>query len=104
LIDAHAGGLSTSVGDEGVRLSGGQRQRLAIARALVGRPRLLLLDEPTTYLDDTAVAALMDSLAMLPWRPGILMITHDAAAAAHADRIVHLREGRTIGAGALIGY
>jgi ABC-type bacteriocin/lantibiotic exporter with double-glycine peptidase domain len=86
----------TPVGDEGVGLSGGQRQRIAIARALIGEPGLLLFDEPTTYLDERAVAALMENLGRLPQAPTIVLVTHDPQAARHAHRLVELREGRIV--------
>jgi ABC-type bacteriocin/lantibiotic exporter with double-glycine peptidase domain len=89
-------GYDTRVGDEGVGLSGGQRQRIAIARALLGEPGLLLLDEPTTYLDEAGVTALMANLASLPRVPTVVLVTHDPQAAAHADRVVELRDGRVV--------
>jgi ATP-binding cassette subfamily B protein len=95
-VDAMPAGLDSQVGDEGALLSGGQRQRLAIARALTGRPRLLLLDEPTTYLDNDAVAAVLANLTRLPWRPTILLITHDLEVAGRTGRTVELREGRIV--------
>jgi ABC-type bacteriocin/lantibiotic exporter with double-glycine peptidase domain len=89
-------GYATPVGDEGVGLSGGQRQRIAIARALVGAPALLILDEPTTYLDDDAVHTLMDRLLALPQSPTVLLITHDPHVAAYGERVVELRDGRVV--------
>jgi ABC-type bacteriocin/lantibiotic exporter with double-glycine peptidase domain/glycosyltransferase involved in cell wall biosynthesis len=95
-VEAMPAGLDSQVGDEGALMSGGQRQRIAIARALIGRPRLLLLDEPTTYLDHDAVATVLANLTRLPWQPTILLITHDAEVARRADRTVELREGRIV--------
>jgi ATP-binding cassette subfamily B protein len=92
-IEALPEGYDTQVGDEGVRLSGGQRQRIALARALLSEPALLVLDEPTTHLDEAAIAALIESLEELPTAPTILLVTHDPDVAAHAERIVHLRDG-----------
>ncbi len=89
-------GYETSVGDEGAGLSGGQRQRLAIARALMGAPALLILDEPTTYLDDDAVHALLDRVLALPQSPTVLLITHDPHVAAYAERVIELRDGRVV--------
>jgi ABC-type multidrug transport system fused ATPase/permease subunit len=93
-IDALPNGYETQVGEEGVRLSGGQRQRIAIARALFGSPRLLILDEPTTYLDHAAILELLETLNGLRNAPTVLLVTHDPAVAARADRVVHLRDGR----------
>jgi ATP-binding cassette subfamily B protein len=93
-IDRLPEGYLTLVGDEGTGLSGGQRQRLALARALVAKPRLLLLDEPTTFLDEQAVSAVLKNLRALPSSPTIVIVTHDAGAARLAERVVHLRRGR----------
>jgi ABC-type bacteriocin/lantibiotic exporter with double-glycine peptidase domain len=89
-------GYETWVGDEGTGLSGGQRQRIAIARALIGQPRLLLLDEPTTYLDESGLTALMRSLESLPRAPTVVVVTHDPHVTAHTDRTVELRDGRVV--------
>ncbi|WP_349369117.1 ATP-binding cassette domain-containing protein [Salinarimonas sp.] len=80
-------------------LSGGQRQRLAIARALVARPRLLLADEPTSMLDQSLRMDLLGTLeaARAAYRPGILFITHDLALAYHfCDRIAVMEAGRIV--------
>jgi ATP-binding cassette subfamily B protein len=87
------GGYEARIGDDGVLLSGGQRQRLALARALLGSPSLLMLDEPTTHLDTAGVDELIESLTA-GGGPGILMVTHDPIVAASAGRTLHLRDGR----------
>ena len=91
-IEELPGGYEARIGDEGVLLSGGQRQRLALARALLGSPRLLMLDEPTTHLDTAGVDELIGSLTV-GGGPGILMVTHDPTVAASAGRILSLRDG-----------
>ncbi|MEA2299753.1 MAG: ATP-binding cassette, subfamily bacterial [Solirubrobacteraceae bacterium] len=96
-VRALPAGYATALGDDAVRLSGGQRQRIAIARALLGDPALLVLDEPTTHLDDAAIGALMANLTGLPRAPSVIIVTHDPGVAARADRIVHLRDGRIVG-------
>jgi ATP-binding cassette, subfamily B, bacterial len=87
-------GYDTGVGDEGELLSGGQRQRIAMARALLGDPKLLLLDEPTTYLDERAIVDFLARLDQLPRSPTVVIVTHSDAVAARADRVIELREGR----------
>ena len=89
-------GLEHRLGHRPAELSGGERQRVAIARALVGRPRLLLADEPTGALDSEASARVMDLLATLRRRHGmtVVLVSYDPLAVAQADRVVTLRDGR----------
>jgi ABC-type multidrug transport system fused ATPase/permease subunit len=96
-IEALPDAYSTRIGDEGVGLSGGQRQRIAVARALLGAPALLILDEPTTYLDERAVTELMTRLARLPQSPALLLVTHDPNVTLHAERVIELRDGHAVG-------
>jgi len=79
------------------QLSGGQQQRVAVARALVGRPSILLADEPTGNLDSRNGDAVMELLQALH-REGatICMVTHDQRFSRHADRTVHLFDGRVV--------
>jgi putative ABC transport system ATP-binding protein len=79
------------------QLSGGQQQRVAVARALVGRPLILLADEPTGNLDSKNGEAVMELLRELH-RDGatICMVTHDTRYAKHAERTVHLFDGRIV--------
>jgi putative ABC transport system ATP-binding protein len=79
------------------QLSGGQQQRVAVARALVGRPSILLADEPTGNLDSNNGTAVMDLLRDLHAQGAtICMVTHDPRYAAFADRNVHLFDGRVV--------
>ena len=87
-------GVDTVVGERGARLSGGQRQRIAIARALVRRPALLVLDEATASLDPETEAALCDTFAKLRGRVTVLAISHQPAIVARADRIYRVADGR----------
>lgn len=84
------GGLEHVVGERGGKLSGGQRQRIMIARALVRRPRLLVLDEATSSLDQDSEDAICDTLAALRGELTILAISHRPAFAAISDRVVQV--------------
>lgn len=89
-------GLDTTVGEHGFALSGGELQRLAIARAIVHSPRLLILDEPTNHLDAEAVAGVLEGILTSPDRPTILLASHDERLIAAADRVYDLVGGRLI--------
>jgi ABC-type bacteriocin/lantibiotic exporter with double-glycine peptidase domain len=86
-------GYQTPVGENGMLLSGGQRQRIAIARALLGTPRVLILDEPANHLDTDSVTALIANLRTLPQRPALLIVTHDERMLAHANCVCQLGKG-----------
>ena len=91
-------GLLNSAGDYPMTMSGGERQRLAIARALAGRPQILLADEPTGSLDSTGTSEIVDLLAQVHAEgQTILLVTHDDTVAAAAQRTVTLRDGRIDG-------
>jgi putative ABC transport system ATP-binding protein len=81
-----------------VQLSGGEQQRVALARAFIGRPPLILADEPTGNLDTVNGAMVLEMLEQLNRREGatLVLVTHDAALAAHAGRIVTLQDGRIV--------
>jgi ATP-binding cassette, subfamily C, bacterial len=93
------GRLDTVVGDRGMRLSGGERQRLALARALLRDPELLVLDEATSSLDSENELVVRDALARLHGRTTMLIIAHRLVTASHADQIVVLDAGRVVEAG-----
>ena len=92
-------GLETMIGKEGVRLSGGERQRLAIARMLVLRPNLVILDESTSALDVHTEKNLFTSLADFLEGKSILIIAHRLSSVEHADYIYVLHEGSVVESG-----
>lgn len=87
-------GYDTVVSERGSSLSGGQRQRLAIARALLRDPGLLLLDEPTTGLDRASAATVLTALDRLATGRTTILVTHDQDLLAWCDRVVEVRDGR----------
>jgi putative ABC transport system ATP-binding protein len=91
-------GLASRVHHFPTQLSGGQQQRVAIARAIVGKPRILLADEPTGNLDSAMGEEVMDILHDLNRKDGttIVMVTHDERFARQTDRIVRLFDGRQV--------
>lgn len=86
-------GLDTLVGEHGARFSGGQRQRLALARALIRRPRLLLLDEPTSALDPVSEEAVCQTLKRLASDTTVLVISHQPALLRVADVVFRAVDG-----------
>ncbi len=93
-------GLGERMGHFPHKLSGGEQQRVAMARALVGSPRILLADEPTGNLDSATSKQVLDLLRHLRNQLGltVIMVTHDPAVAARADRRLHIVDGRLVDA------
>jgi len=92
-------GYATAIGDRGVQLSGGQRQRLAIARAALRRPSVLILDEATSALDAESESLVQDALRALDYRPTTLIVAHRLSTVVNVDRVVVLDRGRIVAIG-----
>ncbi len=99
IVEGREGGLDARVEQNGRNLSGGQRQRLTIARALLSRPDILILDDSASALDYATDAALRASLRTLPDETTVFIVSQRAASIRHADRIVVLEDGVPVGIG-----
>lgn len=93
VVRGKEGGLDARIEQGGRNLSGGQRQRLTIARALVRRPRILILDDSASALDFATDAALRRALRQLPFAPTTFVVSQRAASVMHADTIIVLEDG-----------
>ncbi len=93
------GGLDMEITAEGRNLSGGQRQRLSIARALVGSPDILILDDSASALDYVTEKALRTALAELPNKPTLFIVSQRTSSLRHADKILVLDDGALVGCG-----
>ncbi|MFU8830817.1 MAG: ATP-binding cassette domain-containing protein, partial [Wenzhouxiangella sp.] len=89
-------GLQTPLGERGGRLSGGQRQLLAIARAILADPEILVLDEATSNLDSESEAAVIETIEHLKGELTLIAVSHDEALVRAADQVIRIREGRRV--------
>ncbi len=86
-------GYETIVGQSGQRLSGGQRQRIALARAILRKPEILILDESTSQIDMSSELQIRETLETMKGKMTIIIITHREALVALADRVYQVRNG-----------
>jgi ATP-binding cassette subfamily C protein len=98
-VAAFPDGLDTVVGDRGVRLSGGERQRIALARALLRKPTVLILDEATSSLDTENERRILDAIEGLHGELTMVVIAHRLSTIRRADSIVVLEQGRIVETG-----
>lgn len=87
-------GINSYVGDKGTKLSGGQRQRLGIARALVSKPKLLILDEATSSLDGQSEADISDSINEFRGQVTTVIIAHRLSTIRNADKVIYMNKGK----------
>lgn len=92
-------GLNSPVSRGGRNFSGGQRQRLTVARALVGKPEILILDDSSSALDYATESHMRHAIAALPFHPAVVLISQRAFSLMHADKILVLEDGKTAGYG-----
>ena len=98
-VDALPQGLDTRIGERGTTLSGGQRQRLALARALVRHPRLLVLDDATSSVDPAVEAAILRGLRSAELDATVVVVAYRRATIALADEVVWIEHGRVLDRG-----
>ena len=99
IVKAKPEGLDSPVAQNGKTLPGGQRQRLTIARALIKKPEILILDDSASALDYATDLALRRSLAALSYKPTVFIVSQRASSILHADKIAVLDEGKMVGLG-----
>lgn len=98
VVDAK-GGLDAQIEQEGKNLSGGQRQRMTIARALIKRPEILILDDSTSALDFATDAKLRQAIKKLDYKPTVIIVSQRASSIQYADQIIVLDDGKMVGKG-----
>jgi ATP-binding cassette subfamily C protein len=97
LVRRMGSALEAVVGERGTLVSGGERQRIALARALIRKPLLLVLDEATNAIDVDGERQILQRLTILPYRPTVITITHRPAGLSLCERILEFRDGRLVG-------
>jgi ABC-type bacteriocin/lantibiotic exporter with double-glycine peptidase domain len=86
-------GLDTAIGEAGFRLSGGQRQRIGIARALITKPKFLIMDEATSALDGETELSISNSILELKGKVSIVLIAHRLSTVRNADKVIYMENG-----------
>lgn len=99
IVAGKEGGLDYEIAQGGKNLSGGQRQRLTIARALIRKPEILILDDSASALDFATDAALRKAIRNMPDRPTVFIVSQRAASLLYADKIIVLDDGKIVGIG-----
>ena len=92
-------GLDTPIGEAGFRLSGGQRQRIGIARALITKPKLLIMDEATSALDGETELSISKSILELKGKVSIVLIAHRLSTVRNADKVIYMENGEILAVG-----
>ena len=98
-MEAKEGGIDCEVIGRGSNFSGGQRQRLTIARGLMGKPEILVLDDSASALDLGTEAKLRKALSELSWNPTKIIVSQRASSVKDADQILVLDDGKCVGLG-----
>ena len=99
VLDRHPDGLDAQVGEDGIMLSGGEKQRLAIARALLAAPPVLLLDESTASLDGVNERLMREALDSVATGRTLVVIAHRLSTVVDSDKIIVLDKGNVVGEG-----
>ena len=92
-------GLDTAIGEAGFRLSGGQRQRIGIARALITKPKMLIMDEATSALDGETELSISKAIQELKGKVSIILIAHRLSTVRNADKVIYMENGEILAVG-----
>lgn len=103
-IESLPGGFHTMIGDRGVRLSGGQKQRISIARSILLRPRILILDEATAFLDNPVERQIRETIRELMKNKTLIVVSHRSSSIGNADKIIALGKNGITYEGAATDY